>query len=98
MDFIVYTEDEDNSLHIRQAVRDDHLAWLNNTPSHITLLTAGPWLDDEDVMRGSLLIVGADTKQAVINWLSNDPYKSAGLTKSVMVKTYKWVIGKPEAT
>lgn len=96
MEFIVYTEDADNSLHIRQAAREDHLAWLKNTPSDITLLAAGPWLDDDDVMRGSLLIIVANSKQAVIDWLAHDPYKSAGLTKSVMVKTYKWVIGRPE--
>lgn len=96
MEFIVYTEDADNSLHIRQAARNDHLAWLKNTPRDITLLAAGPWLDDEDVMRGSLLIVEVDTKQAVIDWLAHDPYKSVGLTKSTMIKTYKWVIGRPE--
>jgi len=93
MEFIVYGEDKPDSLHIRQAVRDDHLAWLK-APSDVKLLIAGPWLDDEGVMRGSLLIVEADDKQTVLDWLANDPYKAAGLTASVMVKAYKWVIGK----
>ena len=93
MDFIVYSEDKPDSLHIRQAARDDHLGWLK-TPSAIKLLIAGPWLDDEGIMRGSLLIVEAGSKQSVLDWLANDPYKAAGLTASVMVKAYKWVIGK----
>jgi len=76
MEFIVYSEDKADSLHIRQAARDDHLAWLR-APSDVKLLIAGPWLDDDSVMRGSLLI------------------EAAGLTASVMVKAYKWVIGKP---
>ena len=94
MEFIVYAEDKPDSLHIRQSARDDHLAWLK-TPSDVKLLIAGPWLDDESVMRGSLLIVEAADKQTVLDWLSHDPYKAAGLTASVMVKAYKWVIGKP---
>jgi len=93
MEFIVYAEDKADSLHIRQAAREDHLAWLK-APSDVKLLIAGPWLDDEGVMRGSLLIVEADNKDTVLNWLAGDPYKAAGLTASVMVKAYKWVIGK----
>lgn len=96
MDFIIYSEDKENSLHIRQSARDDHLAWLK-APSDINLLAAGPWLDDKGIMQGSLLIVEAKDKDAVINWLSHDPYKAAGLTKSVMVKAYKWVIGRPSS-
>jgi len=94
MEFIVYSEDKADSLHIRQAARDDHLAWLR-APSDVKLLIAGPWLDDDSVMRGSLLIVEAKDKQTVMDWLAADPYKAAGLTASVMVKAYKWVIGKP---
>jgi len=94
MEFIIYSEDKENSLHIRQTAREDHLAWLK-APSDIKLLIAGPWLDDAGVMRGSLLIVEAQNKETVLNWLSHDPYKAAGLTASVMVKAYKWVIGRP---
>ena len=84
MDFLIYAEDKADSLHIRQAARDDHLAWLK-APSAIRLLTAGPWLDDEGTMRGSLLIVEASDKETVQEWLSHDPYKAAGLTASVTV-------------
>ncbi len=94
MDFIIYAEDRPDSLHIRQAAREDHLAWLK-APSDVKLLTAGPWLDDAGVMRGSLLIVEATDKQTVLDWLAGDPYKAAGLTGSVRVKAYKWVIGRP---
>ena len=93
MEFIVYSEDKADSLDIRQAARDDHLIWLK-APSDVKLRIAGPWLDDDGIMRGSLLIVEAADKQIVLDWLSGDPYKAAGLTASVMVKAYKWVIGK----
>lgn len=95
MDFLIYSEDKPDSLHIRKANRDDHLAWLK-APSEVTLLSAGPWLDDHGKMRGSLVIVSAKDQQTVKDWLAHDPYKIAGLMESVTIKPYKWVIGRPE--
>ena len=68
-EFLVYSEDKPDSLHIRQAARDDHLAWLK-APSDVNLLIAGPWLDDDGVMRGSLLIVAAKDAKTVDLWLT----------------------------
>lgn len=95
MKFIVYTEDKANSLSIRQANRDAHLAWLKSDNPDVDLLTAGPWLDDDGVMRGSMLIVDAENKAVVETWLSADPYRDAGLTASTMVKAFVWAIGAP---
>lgn len=93
-DFLIYAEDKPDSLHIRQAERERHIAWLK-TPASVKLLTAGPWLDDKGDMRGSLVIVQAQSKEAVEDWLANDPYKLAGLTARVTIKDYLWVIGRP---
>lgn len=95
MKFMIYTEDKADSLSIRQANRDAHLAWLKSDNPKVTLLTAGPWLDDEGIMRGSMLIVEADDKSSVENWLSDDPYRDAGLTHSTMIKAFIWAIGAP---
>lgn len=95
MKFIVYTEDKADSLHIRKDNRDAHLAWLRNEIEAVKLLTAGPWLDDDGVMSGSMLIVEADNKKDVENWLAQDPYRAAGLTASTMIKAYIWAIGAP---
>lgn len=96
MQFIIYTEDRDEGLPIRKANRDAHLAWLKNAEAPVKLLTAGPWLDDDGTMRGSLLIVEASGKDTVTNWLETDPYKLAGLPKSVTVKGFIWAIGAPQ--
>jgi len=56
MKFLIYTEDKANSLDIRKKNRDAHLAFLKSG-NGATVLTAGPWLDDDGVMKGSLLIV-----------------------------------------
>jgi uncharacterized protein len=93
LEFIIYSEDKPDSLHIRQSVRNDHLAWLK-TKSEVELLIAGPWMDENEIMRGSLLIVKAENKNTVTQWLKGDPYGSAGLTNKVIIKHFKWVIGK----
>jgi len=95
MQFIIYGEDKDDGLPIRKANRDDHLAWLKSA-TDVKLLAAGPWLDDEGIMRGSLLIVEATDKATVLNWMKSDPYAKAGLSKAVRIKHYKWVIGAPD--
>ena len=95
MQFFIYTEDKPDSLDIRKSNRDAHINWLKTQDDSVTLLTAGPWLDDEDVMRGSMLIVEASTKAVVENWLSLDPYRAAGLTGSTLIKGYIWAIGAP---
>lgn len=94
-EFLIYAQDKPDSLHIRQAERERHIAWLKS-PSPVKLLAAGPWLDDDGDMRGSLVIVQAENKKIVENWLAHDPYKLAGLTASIIVKDYLWVIGRPD--
>lgn len=95
MKFIVYTKDKADSLTIRKDNRDAHLAFLKSDDAPIELLTAGPWLDDEGVMRGSILIVEAGDKTQVENWLADDPYRAAGLTDSTMIRAFIWAIGAP---
>ena len=96
MKYIVYTADKADSLTLRQANRDAHLAFLRDPEAPVKLLTAGPWLDDEGVMRGSMLIVEADDKETVEDWLAGDPYRQAGLTQKTMIRAYIWAIGAPE--
>ncbi len=94
MQFIIYSEDKADSLAIRKANRDAHLNWLK-TDTACDLLAAGPWLDDDGEMRGSLLIVEAADKASVISWTERDPYKKAGLPGAVTIRAFKWVIGAP---
>lgn len=94
MYFLVYAEDKPDSLSVRQHHRNAHLEWLRSDPN-VLVRTAGPWLDSAGDMRGSLLIVESDMQSTVEAWLAKDPYKAGGLTESVTLKPYNWVIGAP---
>lgn len=93
--FLIYTEDKPDSLHIRQDTRAAHLEWVRADPN-VTLISAGPWLDEAGDMRGSLLIVTADRLKTVEDWLAQDPYAKAGLTAFKRVREFNWLIGAPE--
>lgn len=94
-DFLIQTTDVADGPAIRARVRDAHLAWLRE-PSNVTVMAAGPWLDDTDVMRGSVLIAKAPSREALEAWMAEDPYAVAGLAESVEVRPFKLVIGRPD--
>lgn len=95
MRFVVYSKDKADSLHIRKANRDAHLAFLkSDTAAHV--LMAGPWLNDAGDMAGSLLVVDSESRETLDVWLSRDPYAAAGLAAEVTVKPFIWAIGAPE--
>ena len=94
MQFIIYSEDKADSLPLRQANREAHLAWLSQDMA-AEVLVAGPWLDNDGTMRGSLLIVECEDAQTLEGWMARDPYAKAGLPSHVIVRPYKWVIGAP---
>lgn len=93
MQFMIYSEDVTDGLPIRQATRDAHLNWLKNDPA-ATVQVAGPWLDDDGTMRGSLLIVESKDRATLDAWMARDPYAIAGLPGHVIVRSYKVVINK----
>lgn len=93
--FLIYTEDKADSLDVRMTAREAHLEWVMSDPN-VKLISAGPWLDDEGDMRGSLLIVSADSLETVKNWLEQDPYNQAGLTAFKRVRRFNWLLGAPE--
>lgn len=92
MQFMIYSTDKiDGGLDIRKATRDAHLAWLSEDKA-ATVLAAGPWLDTDGTMRGSLLIVECESRETLDAWTARDPYARAGLSQQVIIHPYKLVI------
>lgn len=92
--FLIYTEDKADSLQVRLDAREAHLNWVRNDPK-VEVISAGPWLDDDGDMRGSLLIVKSDSLATVEGWLEQDPYNQAGLTGFKRVRQFNWLLGAP---
>ncbi len=82
--------DKPGALEIRKANRDAHLTHIKGADGAI--VQAGPFLDVEGEMCGSLLIYAGDLAGAEA-WAAADPYQAAGLFRSVEIRPWKKVVG-----
>ncbi len=83
--------DKPGALEIRKANREAHLAHIRATDGAIS--QAGPFLDADGQMVGSLLIYEAEDQGTVERWCAEDPYALAGLFERVEIRPWKRVIG-----
>lgn len=77
---------------------------LDNRPAHVEFLkglgnalkAAGPFLDDDGNMTGSLVVIEASNRDEVLAISQEDPYAKADLFESVEIRPWNWVIKNPE--
>ena len=94
MFLVVQARDKPGHLETRLANREAHLAFAKNGPAHLHV--AGPLLDADGQMCGSLLIFETDDGAGFRDWIRDDPYAVAGLFETVDIQPFKWAIGAPE--
>ena len=82
--------DKTGALPIRKANREAHLGYIAETG---VVQQAGPLLDVDGEMCGSLIILDVDDLAAAESWAANDPYAKAGLFEAVSLDVWKRVIG-----
>lgn len=82
--------DKPGALQMRLDNRDAHLAHIAETG---VVHEAGPLLDDQGQMCGSLVILDVEDMDAARDWAEADPYAKAGLFESVELIPWKKVIG-----
>lgn len=83
--------DKPSALKTRLDNREAHLNHIQGADGAI--VQAGPFLDAQDKMCGSLLIMEADDISAAEAWAAEDPYAKAGLFESVTIRPWKRVVG-----
>ncbi len=87
--FVVTAIDRENSLALRMATREAHLAFARET-GRIRL--GGPFLDAEGNMAGSLMIIEAENLDAARAWHADDPYVKAGLFARSEIHPWKMTL------
>ncbi|EAQ14002.1 MULTISPECIES: YciI family protein [Maritimibacter] len=88
--FAVICTDKPGSLDIRKANRDAHLGYIEDTG---VVVMAGPFLDDNGDMNGSLVILSVTSREAALDWAKGDPYAKADLFADVRIEEWKKVVG-----
>jgi len=96
--YAIISEDVENSLAKRMGAREAHLQRLNNLVEQGRLLIAGPHpaIDASDPgdagFSGSLVVVDFPSLIEAQAWADADPYITAGVYQSVVVKPFKKVL------
>ncbi|MEO0931565.1 MAG: YciI family protein [Pseudomonadota bacterium] len=90
MRFALMTKDKPGALQTRLDNRAAHLAYIEETG---VVEMAGPVLDDDGQMCGSLIVLEVADIAAAQAWADNDPYAKAGLFSDVTLRVWKKVIG-----
>jgi len=90
MRIALMTTDKPGALQVRKDNRDAHLAYIKETG---VVEMAGPFLDAEGEMCGSLIVMEVADMEAAEAWAANDPYAKAGLFSDVRLQEWKKVIG-----
>nr|TFG54188.1 MAG: YciI family protein [Hyphomicrobiales bacterium] len=90
--YVIICIDRPDSLPLRMATREAHLAYVKAT-TLVQFKLGGPFLSEDGTMNGSMLIVEADDRNKVDAFVKNDPYGMAGLFESVEVRPWKVTVG-----
>ena len=82
--YIIYQEDRDDGAAIRAAERERHLAYLER---HRDILVLGGALtgDDGAARLGSCLIINVPGREAAEAFSRDEPFRRAGLFKTVKI-------------
>tara|TARA_A100001015_G_scaffold152837_1_gene169578 strand:- start:149 stop:427 length:279 start_codon:yes stop_codon:yes gene_type:complete len=83
----IQCQDKPNSLQVRLNNRDAHLAYIQSLGDR--LFAAGPTLNDDDQMTGSILIIDFDNDIEAHAFCDNDPYAVAGLFRAVTISRWR---------
>ncbi|WP_299495396.1 YciI family protein [uncultured Shewanella sp.] len=96
--YMISSQDNENSLEKRKTARSAHLARLQDLTNEGKLLIAGPHpaIDSDNPgeagFTGSLVVADFDSLEQAQAWADQDPYITAGVYKSVVVKPFKRVL------
>jgi len=88
--FALICHDKPGARALRMDTRADHLAHVERSG---VVVQAGPFLDDDGGMIGSLVILDVADRAAAQAWADADPYARAGLFDRVEIMAWTRVIG-----
>ena len=90
MQFVVKAYDGKGMLEKRMEVRPRHLEGMNKLGKHI--ICAGGLLDDEEKMKGSVLILDFPDRSALDEYLRKEPYVLEKVWEKVEVEVMNVVL------
>lgn len=93
--FCVWATDRPGVLDVRNRVREEHRRRLRDpAPHRVKVVLGGPTLcDGAETMNGSLLIVEAESFEAVRAFVDDDPYTLSEVYADVEIRPWRQGLG-----
>jgi uncharacterized protein YciI len=94
--YIMVNEDRPDGQAIRDATRETHLAYLERH-KNIVVLAGGTLAEDGKARTGSVFIVNVPGREAAEKFSAEEPFRKAGLFKTVKITRMRRGQWNPEA-
>ncbi len=88
--YLIHAFDKPGHLDVRMENRPTHVDYLKSFGDK--LHAAGPTLDTNGEMNGSLVILDFEEQSEAEAFAANDPYAKAGLFEKVIIQPWKKVL------
>lgn len=100
MYYVIFGTDKPGMSNVRQDIRPVHREYLRNPGAHkVKVHIGGPTLThDLETMNGTLLVVEAQSMEAVQNFVKDDPYSAADIFAEIVIRPWVWGLGGPVDT
>ena len=94
MQFLVtaYDGTDDQAQDRRSAARPAHLEGAKLLKESGNIIVGGAILNDQDEMIGSTLCVEFESREALDEWLNNDPYVTGGVWQDITVQPIRLAV------
>jgi uncharacterized protein YciI len=90
--FVIFCLDKPDHEKVRLQHYESHKAYQAAAP--IKIIMSGPLTTDDDkMMIGSFILVEADHRSAVKQFVANDPFKQAGIWKQIEIRAFRKRVG-----
>ncbi|MBI1180574.1 MAG: YciI family protein [Alphaproteobacteria bacterium] len=92
MHYVIWAPDKADSKERRAAARPKHLEFWGNSP--LKLVLAGPMIDEATgAMKGSMLLIEAESLEAVRAQAEIDPYWTEGVFERMEISAVRLPLG-----
>ena len=88
--YVIHCFDKKDQLQVRMDNRPAHVDYLKSFGDK--LHAAGPTLDADENMNGSLVILDLESSSEAEAFAADDPYAKAGLFETVTIQPWKKVL------
>jgi uncharacterized protein YciI len=94
MQFLItaYDGKDENAQARRSAARPAHIEGAKDLLANRQVLIGGAILNDADEMIGSSLVVEFENREALDQWLNNDPYVTENVWQDITVQPFRTAV------